>query len=192
MGAAIASFEVRLPRWLAAGRRDAARRFATPDERMAFVLTLAERNVVEATGGPFAAAVFDRASGELVSVGVNLVVASGLSLAHAEVVALSLAERALGTFDLSSADVELVTSAEPCWMCLGALHWAGVRSIVCGARDADVRAIGFDEGHKPEDWAAEFARRGVAVRRDVGRDEALRVLARYRAAGGPIYNAGPA
>ncbi|MCC6405907.1 MAG: nucleoside deaminase [Planctomycetes bacterium] len=190
MGAAIASFEVRLPRWLAAGRRDAARRFATPDERMAFVLTLAERNVVEATGGPFAAAVFDRASGELVSVGVNLVVASGLSLAHAEVVALSLAERALGTFDLSSADVELVTSAEPCWMCLGALHWAGVRSIVCGARDADVRAIGFDEGHKPEDWAAEFARRGVAVRRDVGRDEALRVLARYRAAGGPIYNAG--
>ncbi|MBI5431802.1 MAG: nucleoside deaminase [Planctomycetes bacterium] len=186
---AAASFEVRLPSWLEAGPRDAARRFPTQEARMAFVLELAERNVDEATGGPFAAAVFARGSGELVSVGVNLVVASGLALAHAEVVALSLAERALGSFDLSEADVELVTSAEPCWMCLGALHWAGVRSIVCGARDADVRAIGFDEGHKPEDWAGEFARKGVAVRCDVGRAEAIRVLARYRAAGGPIYNA---
>lgn len=188
----ITHFELRLPDWLAARLREERRSFTTSDERMAWVLELAERNVLERSGGPFAAAVFARTSGELVSAGVNVVVASGLSLAHAEVVALALAQRTLGSFDLSRAEVELVTSAEPCWMCLGALHWAGVRSLVVGARDADVRAIGFDEGHKPADWAAEFARKGVAVRCDVGRDQAIRVLARYRELGGPIYNAAPA
>lgn len=189
MSSAVTRFEVRLPRWLERALRAEVRRFETQDARMDFVLALAERNVAAATGGPFAAAVFERETCELVSVGVNLVVASGLSFAHAEVVAISLAQRALGSFDLSSANVELVSSAEPCWMCLGALHWAGVRSLVTGARDADVRAIGFDEGHKPEDWVGEFARKGVAVRCDVGRDEALRVLQRYRDGGGPIYNA---
>jgi tRNA(Arg) A34 adenosine deaminase TadA len=190
MKARVTRFELRLPEWLERRLGAETRRFASADERMTFVLELAERNVVERTGGPFGAAVFARASGELLAAGVNVVVASGLSLAHAEVVAVALAQRAHGSFDLSSADVELVTSAEPCWMCLGALHWAGVRSVVVGARDADVRAIGFDEGHKPRDWAAEFAGKGVAVRCDVQREAAIRVLARYRELGLPIYNAG--
>lgn len=156
---------------------------------MAFVLDLAERNVRERTGGPFAAAVFERGTGELVAVGVNVVVASGQSLAHAEVVALALAERALGTFELGTRDLELVTSAEPCALCLGALHWSGVRSLVIGARDEDVRAIGFDEGPKPVDWIAAFERHGVRVERDVERAAARRVLALYLELGGPLYNA---
>ena len=74
-------------------------------------------------------------------------------------------------------------------MCLGAVSWSGARRLVCGARDEDVRAIGFDEGPKPPDWIRELERRGISVVRDELRDEAAAVLRRYAEEGGIIYNA---
>lgn len=96
---------------------------ATDEERMALVIGAARRNVREDTGGPFAAAVFESATGRLLSLGVNLVVPRGLSMLHAEMVAFALAQERLGSYDLGGPGVaahELVTSTEPCAMCLGA------------------------------------------------------------------------
>jgi hypothetical protein len=50
--------------------------------------------------------------------------------------------------------------------------------------------VGFDEGAKPSDWSAALRERGIAVRRDVLRDEACAVLRRYQETGGPLYNPG--
>jgi tRNA(Arg) A34 adenosine deaminase TadA len=74
-------------------------------------------------------------------------------------------------------------------MCLGAISWSGARRVVCGARESDARAIGFDEGPKLSDWVSALASRGIEVIRDVCRSEAREVLRRYAEAGGPIYNA---
>jgi tRNA(Arg) A34 adenosine deaminase TadA len=178
-------FEVCLPSWLAGASPPCE---VTVEGRMRAALALARRNVREGTGGPFGAAVFRLEDGAPVAAGVNLVVSSGLSAAHAEVVALSLAQRALGTHDLSPFGLELACSAEPCAMCLGAIRWSGVRSLAVSARDADVRAIGFDEGEKPADWTAELRGSGVGVVVDVLRDEGIEVLRAYSAVGGPIYN----
>jgi tRNA(Arg) A34 adenosine deaminase TadA len=158
---------------------------------MAFVIRLAELNERRGTGGPFAAAVFDCESHELLAAGVNLVLASGYSIAHAEVVALSLAQRTAGGFDLGrkGASRELVTSVEPCAMCLGAVCWSGIRGLVCGARGEDAETIGFDEGPKREDWVRDLEARGIQVTRDVMREAAGRVLQDYAARGGVIYNA---
>mgnify|MGYP000371386637 CR=1 FL=1 len=161
------------------------------EDRMRFVLDLARENVA-ADGGPFAAAVFEHDSGRLLAAGANRVVASGYSCAHAEVIALTLAQRRLGHYDLGQAGFpacELVSSAEPCLMCLGAVLWSGVRYLVCAARGEDVSALGFDEGPKPQDWVGELRRRGIEVRTDVLRDEARELLRDYQAAGGLIYNA---
>jgi tRNA(Arg) A34 adenosine deaminase TadA len=75
-------------------------------------------------------------------------------------------------------------------MCFGAVIWSGVRRLVCGARDEDVRAIGFDEGPKLDDWIAALNDRGITVVRDVLRAEAAAVLGEYVAAEGTIYNSG--
>ena len=161
------------------------------EERMRLVIELARLNVEHGTGGPFAAAVFDAESGALVAPGVNLVVPAQCSSAHAEIVALSIAQRGLGTYDLGGPGcpvLELVSSTEPCAMCLGAVPWSGVRRLVCGARDEDARAIGMDEGEKPADWQGALARRGIAVVRDVLRSEAADVLSQYARGGGEIYN----
>jgi len=164
--------------------------FATADERMAFVIELSRKNIADG-GGPFAAAVFDAGSGRLISVGVNMVTRLGLSIAHAEIVALSQAQAVLGGFDLGGGGMpvcELVSSTEPCAMCFGAIPWSGVRSLVCGARDEDARSVGFDEGAKREDWAKSLEARGITVRRDVQREFAVSVLREYAAAGGTVYN----
>jgi tRNA(Arg) A34 adenosine deaminase TadA len=158
---------------------------------MLFVIEAAQLNISKGTGGPFAAAVFETESGKLVSVGVNLVTSAGLSILHAEMLALALAQRKVGTYDLGRYDVpghDLVASAEPCAMCLGAIPWSGVRRVIVGACDSDVRAIGFDEGPKMKDWKNELEKRGIAVICDVEREAAVQVLLNYALQGGRIYN----
>lgn len=164
--------------------------FDAVEARMGFAIDLAQLNIEHRTGGPFGAAVFETDSGQLLAAGVNLVEPAHCSIAHAEMVALALAQQTIGSFDLGANGrvCELVTSTEPCAMCLGAIPWSGVRRVVCGARGEDACAIGFDEGAKPADWVAELTRRGINVRRDVLRREAQAVLNHYAATGGTLYN----
>ncbi len=119
--------------------------------------------------------------------------ASGLSSAHAEVVALSLAQARLGTWDLAGtghAPVELVVNWRPCVMCYGATMWAGVeRLVLAGIGDEVERLTGFDEGPMREDWRQQFEDRGITVVTDVLREGALRVFQDYgRRTDTVVYN----
>jgi tRNA(Arg) A34 adenosine deaminase TadA len=164
----------------------------TISQRMQLAIALSKENIQRQTGGPFAAVVVNEETSELISVGMNLVTSAGLSVAHAEIVALTLAQSAVGDWNLSSAgSLQLVTTCEPCAMCFGALPWSGVKSLICGARKKDAEAAGFDEGDKPEQWVRSLQRRGIVVQCSVLRAEAAGVLADYRDSGGAIYNANP-
>ncbi len=187
------SLSLSLPAWLTeVCTSTAITPMPTPEARMEFVIGLARRNIEERTGGPFAAAVFDLSTHALVAPGVNRVTAQNCSSAHAEIVALSIAQQRMKNYDLGAPGLphcELVTSTDPCAMCLGAVPWSGVRALVCGARGEDACAIGMDEGAKPTDWVGELERRGISVTRDVCRSAAAAVLQDYLASGGAIYNA---
>ena len=161
------------------------------NDRMMFVISASMKNVEEGTGGPFAAAIFENETGELLSLGVNLVEAQQSSMLHAEMVAIAVAQARLGTYDLgntSSTGYELITSTEPCTMCLGGVLWSGVNKVVSAARDEDARAIGFDEGPKPDDWIKSLYDRGIEVLDDVERESARSVLQMYKEGEGHIYN----
>ena len=162
-------------------------------DRMELVLDLARRNVEHGTGGPFAAAVLERETGQPVSVGVNRVVPENSSLAHAEVLAIGLAQAQLGTYDLGAVGrprLQLVSSSQMCAMCLGAVVWSGVGEVVYSTTSADVAAtVGFDEGPTPPDYTHQLVHRGITVVPGVMREEGLTVLRQYVAAGGPVYNA---
>ena len=154
------------------------------DARMALTVRLSAENVARG-GGPFGGTVFwqDR----LLAAGVNLVLASGFSIAHAEITALMRAQAALGAESLDLPPLTLFASTEPCCQCFGALVWAGVTRLVCGATTADAEAVGFDEGPKPEAWVAKLEQRGIAVTQGLLREQACGVLADYAARGGRIY-----
>ena len=182
-------FTLALPGWVAPWLASQPATFPALPQQVELVLGLAGEHVEQGTGGPFAAAIFERATGRLLAAGLNLVVPASTCIAHAEMVAFALAGQASGSFDLGSpGPVALVASTEPCAMCLGAIPWSGVSQLVCSAGDEDARAIGFDEGHKPPDWADDLAARGIEVVRGVARQAGREVLSRYAAAGGHVYN----
>jgi tRNA(Arg) A34 adenosine deaminase TadA len=186
-----ARVELSLPDWMAARLADGSGIYPTREARMQLAIDVAAENVRRGTGGPFGAAVFRVPSGELIAAGVNVVMASRCSTAHAEVMALALAQQALGTHDVAERcgdGVELATSAEPCGMCIGAILWSGVRHVVCAATREDVESLGFDEGLRTDDWQRELATRGIQVACAVLRAEAHAVLENYARAGGFIYN----
>jgi tRNA(Arg) A34 adenosine deaminase TadA len=165
--------------------------YPTAEARMRLALELA-RNNVRTGGGPFGAAVFERESGRLVGVGVNLVVPLNNSVLHAEIVAFMDAEARLQSYTLAAAGMpahEVVTTCEPCAMCLGASLWAGVSRIVYGATRDDAAELQFDEGPVFPQSYEYLKARGIDIVPEILRDEARAVFDLYRERRGPIYNA---
>jgi tRNA(Arg) A34 adenosine deaminase TadA len=187
------SIVIVVPAWIDEVVGGFAGPFETDDDRMALAIALSRHNL-ERGGGPFGAAVF--AGPELVAAGVNLVLTTGFSIAHAEIVAMMSAQRVLRDLPpiaagrdaiRAGAGMCLAASTEPCCQCFGALVWSGIQRLICGANTADAEAIGFDEGPKPASWTRELESRGVSVAEGVRHEEARAVLAEYARRGGPIY-----
>ena len=183
-----AQLHLTLPLWLR-DKFDDSRLYVDDDAKVALAIELARGNVENRVGGPFGAAVFT-GEGRLVSIGVNRVVPQSCSVAHAEMMAYMLAQQRLQRFRLNEGGEKfiLATSAQPCCQCYGATVWAGINELLVGARAEDVEELsGFDEGPLPADWIGELQKRGIAVRRDIRRDEARQVFVRYRELGGAAY-----
>ena len=182
-------FDIQLPDWCDEYTQHIGNVYPEASAQMELVLKIVDQNI-DHGGGPFGAAVFDQNS-KLISIGMNLVTASNCSLLHAEIVALVLAEKSQHSYDLSNHGKQhftLVTSCEPCTMCLGATIWSGIDHIICAARDEDARTIGFDEGPKPADVNKELKKRNIRITRDIYRDKAILLMQKYCDSGKPIYN----
>jgi len=177
-----------LPVWIADAVDDRAL-YPDDDSKVALAIALSRHNIRHRSGGPFGAAIFD-AAGRLISVGVNRVLPQSCSLAHAENMAFMLAQSRLQRARLNETGepFTLATSAQPCCQCYGASVWAGIDAMLIGARSEDVESLTeFDEGPLPADWIGELERRGIAVRRDIRREESRKVLAEYGRSGGAFY-----
>ena len=182
--------EIALPDWID-DVVDFERTYDTIQDRMRLAIDLSRENILRSTGGPFGAAIFELESGRLISVGVNLVVPLNNSALHGEMVAFMLAQARLGTYSLNAPSLpahELVTSCDPCAMCLGATLWAGVRRVVCGADRDDAGEIMFDEGPVFPESYDYLTARGFEIVHGVLRDEAREVLKLYAHKSGTIYN----
>ncbi|TXS41320.1 nucleoside deaminase [Streptomyces sp. uw30] len=92
-------------------------------------------------GGPFGALIAK--DGEIVAIGNNQVTSNLDPTAHGEVTAIRAACEQLGTFSLEGC--VLVTSCEPCPMCLSSALWARVDRIIFAADRDDAAVAGFDD-----------------------------------------------
>jgi tRNA(Arg) A34 adenosine deaminase TadA len=186
------NFEITLPDWAIAENNSLPEFIPKLEERMRTVIRFSRLNFERNTGGPFAAGVFEKDSGKVVVIGVNRVVPSNVSSAHAEIVALSLAQQNLDTFDLGGPgmpDHQIVINGRPCAMCFGSIPWSGVRSVVIGASGEQIESItGFDEGPIHPNWKIELQNRGIEVIEHVLADEACEVLRDFGDSGQPVYS----
>jgi tRNA(Arg) A34 adenosine deaminase TadA len=188
------AFSIQLPQWLK--QHIAAlptRIFHSDSEKMSVLLEILRIQVERKTGGPFAAGIFTE-TGELVSVGVNVVVPSHTCIAHAEMLAFALAQKKYGVYSLalkSDISFSLFSTAQPCAMCCGAASWAGIRRLVYGAEAEDSQHLaGFDEGPIHPQWRRQLEQRGISIQNNCLRQDVCTLLRRYSDSGGIVYNGG--
>jgi tRNA(Arg) A34 adenosine deaminase TadA len=92
-------------------------------------------------GGPFGAVVVE--AGIVIGEGANRVIETCDPTAHAEVLAIRAACARKGTFSLTGTTI--YASSEPCPMCLAAIYWARIDSIVFSSGRKDAARAGFDD-----------------------------------------------
>lgn len=186
-------FTVSLPDWAVEEIKVLQnQRYETLEARMEPVIRFSRLNFEKQTGGPFAAGIFERDTGKLLVIGVNRVVPSNVSSAHAEVVAISMAQQILGTFDLGAKGLpayQLVVNWRPCAMCYGAVPWSGIRSLVIAGSGNELEEItGFDEGPIHPDWKTELEKRQIDVTDGIMTEQACEVFRDFAKSGQLVYN----
>ena len=110
-------------------------------EFMTLAIDLSAEALGDNVGGPFGAIVVRR--GEVIGRGRNRVLADKDPTAHAEILAIRDACRAVADHRLAGCVV--YTSSEPCPMCMAALYWARVERVVYANVRREAAAIGFDD-----------------------------------------------
>lgn len=78
--------------------------------------------------------------GEIIAEGYNLRQTDGIATAHAEIIAIENACRAIGSWRLSGCT--LYVTLEPCPMCAGALVNSRIDRVVYGVEDAKAGCLG--------------------------------------------------
>jgi len=163
------------------------------EERMKLINKLADLNIQYDTGGPFAAGVFESESGKIISIGVNRVMPKNCSSAHAEIMAISLAQNNLGVYDLGGPGMskhDLFVNWLPCTMCYGAVIWSGISRLVIAGHGPELEEItGFDEGPRPGNWENELHKRGIETIDGILRNEAIETFNHFNKANKFVYNA---
>jgi guanine deaminase len=142
---------------------------------MCRAIALALENVRSVRGGPFAALVAK--DGNVIGEGANCVTTTNDPTAHAEIVAIRAACRALGTFQLT--DCELYTTCEPCPMCLGAIYWARPARVFYAGLAADAADAGFDDAFIYEELQRPLESRHIPMIQ-LMREESLAIFAAWK------------
>jgi len=91
---------------------------------------------------PFGALLVDR-EGKVLAVAENTVITEHDATLHAETNVIRAASRAHGGDALKNAT--LYTSTEPCVMCCGAIHWAGIPRVVYACSEATLGKLAGDD-----------------------------------------------
>ena len=123
------------------------------------------------TGGPFGAVVVK--DGKIIARGFNRVLETNDPTAHAEVVAIREACKALGDYQLTGCSV--YTSCEPCPMCLAAIYWARPDKVFFGNTKKDAADIEFDDQFIYDEIERAFPERKIPMKQLL-REEALKAF----------------
>ncbi len=99
--------------------------------------------------------------------------------AHAEIVAIREACRALGSVDLSCCEIYATT--EPCPMCFSAIHWARIGTVFFGTGIEDAAAAGFNEMRAYNEDMAKLCRSSIASKGGFMRNECLALFREFTA-----------
>lgn len=122
-------------------------------------IELAHANIAKG-GRPFGAVVVK--NGEVIASGVNEIHSTNDPTAHAELTAIRVASRKLGSPNLEGCAV--YASGHPCPMCMAAMRMAGVGKVTYAYSNDDGAPYGLSSAAVYADLAKPFAEQSMPIR----------------------------
>ena len=129
------------------------------EAHMQLAVALSRRGMELGHGGPFGAVIVK--DGAVVGEGWNEILRSKDPTAHAEVVAIRDACSKLQTYDLSGC--EIVSSCEPCPMCLGAIYWSRIGRVYYSVNRREAADFDFRDDFIYDELAKSPVRRALPM-----------------------------
>ena len=127
-------------------------------------------------GGPFGAVI--ARNNRVLAIGWNKVTSFNDPTAHAEIVAIRNACRALNSFSLEGCT--LYVSCEPCPMCLAAVYWAKIDKLYFAATRTDAEAAGFADNYIYQELVLPRHEKSLSMEQ-IMRDAAIQAFALWDA-----------
>jgi len=134
-------------------------------------------------GGPFGACIVK--NGKVIAFAHNTVLKDKDPTCHAEMNAIRLASKALGTHVLAECDI--YTTAEPCPMCLAAIYWARIKKIYIAASKEVAAHYGFDDAFFYEEMKKATEHRHIPCEEGISAKESEAVFEKWKALGRELY-----
>ena len=126
---------------------------------------------VRSKGGPFGCVIVK--NNEIIAEGSNKVTIINDPTAHAEIVTIRKACKALNNFNLEG--TEMYTSCEPCPMCLSAIYWSHIDKIYYGNTRLDAAKIGFDDNYIYNELSKKLSQRKIPMQQ-LNQEDAIKVF----------------
>ena len=126
---------------------------------------------VRSNGGPFGCVIVK--NNEIIAEGSNKVTIINDPTAHAEIVTIRKACKALNNFNLEG--TEMYTSCEPCPMCLSAIYWSHIDKIYYGNTRLDAAKIGFDDNYIYNELSKKKSQRKIPMQQ-INQEDAIKVF----------------
>ena len=126
---------------------------------------------VRSNGGPFGCVIVK--NNEIIAEGSNKVTIINDPTAHAEIVTIRKACKALNIFNLEG--TEMYTSCEPCPMCLSAIYWSHIDKIYYGNTRLDAAKIGFDDNYIYNELSKQLSQRKIPMQQ-INQEDAIKVF----------------
>jgi len=126
---------------------------------------------VKSNGGPFGCVIVK--NNEIIAEGSNKVTIINDPTAHAEIVTIRKACKALNNFNLEG--TEMYTSCEPCPMCLSAIYWSHIDKIYYSNTRLDAAKIGFDDNYIYNELSKQLSERKIPMQQ-LYQEDAIKVF----------------
>ena len=126
---------------------------------------------VRSNGGPFGCVIVK--NNEIIAEGSNKVTIINDPTAHAEIVTIRKACKALNIFNLEG--TEMYTSCEPCPMCLSAIYWSHIDKIYYSNTRLDAAKIGFDDNYIYNELSKQLSERKIPMQQ-LYQEDAIKVF----------------
>ena len=126
---------------------------------------------VRSNGGPFGCVIVK--NNEIIAEGSNKVTIINDPTAHAEIVTIRKACKALNNFNLEG--TEMYTSCEPCPMCLSAIYWSHIDKIYYSNTRLDAAKIGFDDNYIYNELSKQLSQRKIPMQQ-LNQENAIKVF----------------